>query len=49
MNINNILGVTPEKALKLAVNDFLRQTLQGDKPEIPLLYEVISGGNKFYC
>lgn len=45
----NLVGVTPEKALKLAVNDYLRQTLQGDKPEIPLLYEVISGAGAGFC
>jgi solute carrier family 25 aspartate/glutamate transporter 12/13 len=45
----NLVGVTPEKALKLAVNDLLRQTLQGDKPEIPLLYEVIAGAGAGFC
>lgn len=45
----NLVGVTPEKALKLAVNDYLRQTLQGDKPEIPYIYEVLSGAGAGFC
>jgi len=45
----NLVGVTPEKALKLAVNDYLRQTLQGDSPEIPLMYEVIAGAGAGFC
>jgi len=35
--------------LKLAVNDFLRQTLQGDKPHIPYHYEVLAGAGAGFC
>ena len=45
----NLIGVTPEKAIKLAVNDYLREKLQGDKPELPLYAEIMSGAGAGFC
>jgi len=45
----NLVGIVPEKALKLAVNDFLRKTLKGDKHDIPLSHEVLAGGGAGFC
>ncbi|KAF2075017.1 hypothetical protein CYY_003669 [Polysphondylium violaceum] len=45
----NLVGITPEKALKLAVNDLLRTTLQGDAPSITIGQEVMSGAGAGFC
>eukprot|EP01133_Synstelium_polycarpum_P019215 gene19215-23023_t len=45
----NLVGITPEKALKLAVNDFLRQTLQGNSPTIAIWQEVLAGAGAGFC
>jgi len=45
----NLVGITPEKALKLAVNDLLRNTLQGDAPTITIPQEVIAGAGAGFC
>ncbi|GAM20183.1 hypothetical protein SAMD00019534_033580, partial [Acytostelium subglobosum LB1] len=45
----NLVGITPEKALKLAVNDLLRNKLQGDAPQIALWQEVLAGGGAGFC
>ncbi len=37
------MGVAPEKAIKLTVNDFVRDKLT-KKEEIPLYGEIIAGG-----
>lgn len=37
------IGVCPEKAIKLTVNDFMRDKLMSDSGKITLLAEVISG------
>ncbi|EGG17501.1 putative transmembrane protein [Cavenderia fasciculata] len=45
----NLIGITPEKALKLAVNDLLRTVLQGDRPHITLVQEVMAGAGAGFC
>ncbi|RWS05155.1 Calcium-binding mitochondrial carrier protein Aralar1-like protein [Dinothrombium tinctorium] len=39
-----LVGVCPEKAIKLTVNDFVRDKLTTEKGEIPLISEIIAGG-----
>lgn len=39
----NLIGVTPEKALKLAVNDTAREFLENEDGSISLINEIISG------
>ncbi|KYQ88830.1 putative transmembrane protein [Tieghemostelium lacteum] len=41
---SNIIGIIPEKALKLAVNDLARSVLQGNAKHITLAQEVMAGG-----
>lgn len=41
--IPNLVGVTPEKAIKLAANEFFREKLEREDGSISLLNEVISG------
>eukprot|EP01112_Ceratiomyxa_fruticulosa_P020504 TRINITY_DN6998_c0_g2_i1.p1 TRINITY_DN6998_c0_g2~~TRINITY_DN6998_c0_g2_i1.p1 ORF type:complete len:304 (+),score=34.64 TRINITY_DN6998_c0_g2_i1:273-1184(+) len=45
----NLVGVTPEKALKLAVNDFLRQKIQGNNPHITFTQEILAGAGAGFC
>ncbi|EFA81635.1 putative transmembrane protein [Heterostelium album PN500] len=45
----NLVGITPEKALKLAVNDQLRQILQGDAKTITIGQEVLAGAGAGFC
>eukprot|EP01132_Coremiostelium_polycephalum_P001991 gene1991-2452_t len=45
----NLVGITPEKALKLAVNDLLRGVLQGDAPQITIPQEVMAGAGAGFC
>lgn len=40
----NLVGVTPEKALKLGVNDFLREKLTLPNGELPLWRQILAGG-----
>ena len=39
-----LVGVCPEKAIKLTMNDFVRDKLTSDKGEITFLHECIAGG-----
>ncbi|EGC33724.1 hypothetical protein DICPUDRAFT_80525 [Dictyostelium purpureum] len=45
----NLVGIIPEKALKLAVNDLLRTMLQGDNPTITIPQEVLAGAGAGFC
>ena len=38
------IGVGPEKAIKLTVNDFCRQQFADDKGHLPLSLQFLSGG-----
>lgn len=40
----NLVGVTPEKAIKLAVNEKLREYFEKDDGSIALIHEIIAGG-----
>ncbi|KAK9480135.1 mitochondrial carrier domain-containing protein [Lipomyces japonicus] len=44
-----LVGVAPEKAIKLTVNDFARGKLSDDKGNIPLYGEILSGGTAGAC
>ncbi|XP_031759029.1 calcium-binding mitochondrial carrier protein Aralar2 isoform X1 [Xenopus tropicalis] len=39
-----LLGVAPEKAIKLTVNDFVRDKFTTNEGSIPLLAEILAGG-----
>jgi solute carrier family 25 aspartate/glutamate transporter 12/13 len=39
----NLVGVTPEKAIKLAANEYLREKLGEDEGPLPLHYEMLAG------
>ena len=39
-----LMGVSPEKAIKLTVNDTVRDLLTNKKGELPLWKEAIAGG-----
>eukprot|EP01135_Chromosphaera_perkinsii_P001149 Nk52_evm6s159 gene=Nk52_evmTU6s159 len=45
----NLVGVTPEKAIKLAVNDYLREKLEGKNGELPLYAEIAAGAGAGFC
>ncbi|KJE96852.1 transmembrane protein [Capsaspora owczarzaki ATCC 30864] len=47
--IPNLVGVVPEKAIKLAVNDYLRELFQGNSPTIPLWKEMAAGAGAGLC
>ena len=38
------MGVAPEKAIKLTVNDFVRDKLMDKNGNLPLIGEILSGG-----
>lgn len=40
-----LVGVCPEKAIKLTMNDFVRDKLTSKKGEIPLWSEIVAGGS----
>jgi solute carrier family 25 (mitochondrial aspartate/glutamate transporter), member 12/13 len=42
--IPQLVGVAPEKAIKLTVNDFIRDRLTLSDGTIPLWAEIIAGG-----
>lgn len=42
--IPQLIGVAPEKAIKLTVNDFVRDKFTGRDGSIPLFAEVLAGG-----
>ncbi|CAG7826457.1 unnamed protein product [Allacma fusca] len=45
----NILLITPEKAIKLAANDFFRHHLQTKDGKLPVLREMAAGGSAGFC
>lgn len=46
----NILLITPEKAIKLAANDFFRYHLSSDPTkQLPLTREMLAGGSAGFC
>jgi len=45
----NLTGVTPEKAIKLAVNEKMRETLEDANGEISLPNQVLAGGTAGFC
>lgn len=45
----NLVGITPEKAIKLAANDFFRERLENEDGSISLMNEIISGGSAGVC
>jgi len=47
----NILLITPEKAIKLAANDFFRYHLSSNDhgKQLPLFKEMIAGGSAGFC
>lgn len=47
--IPNLTGVTPEKAIKLAVNEWMREFLEDPNGDITLAQEVIAGGTAGFC
>jgi solute carrier family 25 (mitochondrial aspartate/glutamate transporter), member 12/13 len=44
-----LIGVAPEKAIKLTVNDFVREKFYQYKGSLPLWGEIISGGTAGMC
>jgi hypothetical protein len=51
--IPNLVGIIPEKAIKLAVNDYCREKwgdrLQMDADRIPVVYGMLSGATAGFC
>ncbi|GAB6031253.1 hypothetical protein CHUAL_009058 [Chamberlinius hualienensis] len=45
----NILLITPEKAIKLAANDFFRHHLSTGPGQLPLAREMLAGGSAGFC
>jgi len=45
----NLIGVTPEKAIKLAANEFFREMLEEEDGSITLIREVMSGAGAGFC
>ena len=45
----NILLITPEKAIKLAANDFFRHKLTKPDGSLPVLREMVAGGSAGMC
>jgi len=45
----NILLITPEKAIKLAANDFFRHHLSTKDGKLPLFREMLAGGSAGFC
>lgn len=39
-----LMGVAPEKAIKLTVNDFVRDKCTDKQGQIPLWSEILAGG-----
>ncbi|RIA93646.1 mitochondrial carrier [Glomus cerebriforme] len=44
-----LVGVAPEKAIKLTVNDYLRSKLRDKNGSLPLKYEILSGAGAGAC
>jgi solute carrier family 25 aspartate/glutamate transporter 12/13 len=47
--VPNLIGVTPEKAIKLAVNEFIREKFEKDDGSIALHHEVMAGAGAGLC
>jgi len=47
----NVIFVMPEKAIKLTLNDYLRQRFRESRPQkdLPLQYEMLAGGLAGFC
>lgn len=45
----NLIGVIPEKAIKLAANEYFRELFERDDGSIALHHEVLSGGLAGFC
>jgi solute carrier family 25 (mitochondrial aspartate/glutamate transporter), member 12/13 len=45
----NLVGVTPEKAIKLAVNEAMRERLENSDGSIGLFSEIIAGATAGFC
>eukprot|EP00607_Mallomonas_marina_P007576 CAMPEP_0182417416 /NCGR_PEP_ID=MMETSP1167-20130531/1867_1 /TAXON_ID=2988 /ORGANISM="Mallomonas Sp, Strain CCMP3275" /LENGTH=290 /DNA_ID=CAMNT_0024590983 /DNA_START=68 /DNA_END=940 /DNA_ORIENTATION=- len=45
----NLVGVTPEKAIKLAANEFFREHFEREDGSIALHHEMISGAGAGFC
>jgi len=45
----NILLITPEKAIKLAANDYFRHRLTGPDGKLPVTREMLAGGSAGLC
>jgi solute carrier family 25 glutamate transporter 18/22 len=45
----NILLITPEKAIKLAANDFFRHHFQTKDGRLPVHREMMAGGSAGFC
>lgn len=45
----NILLITPEKAIKLAANDFFRHHLSSENSKLTLPKEMLAGGSAGFC
>ena len=45
----NLIGVIPEKAIKLAANEYFREMLEQPDGSIRLHHEVIAGGSAGFC
>jgi hypothetical protein len=44
----NLVGVTPEKAIKLAVNEFIREKLEAEDGSITIASEVCNSHHSLY-
>lgn len=45
----NVLGIAPEKTIKLGVNNFLRGAIEGQLGFLPILGEIFAGGSAGLC
>jgi solute carrier family 25 (mitochondrial aspartate/glutamate transporter), member 12/13 len=45
----NLIGVIPEKAIKLAANEYFREMFEKEDGSIRLHHEVLSGGLAGFC
>lgn len=45
----NLIGVTPEKAIKLAANEFFREVFERDDGSIALQHEMLAGAGAGFC
>lgn len=42
--VPQLMGVAPEKAIKLTVNDFVRDKFMDKNSNLPLYGEIVAGG-----